>query len=80
MKHWRFLVVQLLFTFLTVAVLGRLLYWQVVQHESLTARASNQQEITTLLEAKRGRIVASDGSVLEGKEPAFLRFANLSEY
>ena len=80
MKHWRFLVVQLLFIFLTVAVLGRLLYWQVVQHESLTARASNQQEIITLLEAKRGRIFASDGSLLAGNEPAFLLFANLSEF
>lgn len=80
MTHWRFLVIQFLFVFLTVAVLGRLLYWQVVQHEYFVAKASEQHEITTLLEAKRGRIFASDGSLLVGNEPAFLLFANLSEF
>ena len=80
MKNWRFLAIQLLFIVLTAAVVGRLMYWQIIKHDSLIAKASEQHEITTLLEAKRGRIFASDGSLLVGNEPAFLLFANLSEF
>ncbi len=80
MRYWRFIAVQLFFLILAVAIAGRLLYWQVIKHESFVAKASEQHEITTLIEAKRGRIFASDGSLLVGNEPAFLLYANLLEF
>ena len=80
MRYWRFIVVQLFFLILAGAIVGRLLYWQVIKHESFVAKASEQHEVTTLIEANRGRIFASDGSLIVGNEPAFLLYANLSEF
>lgn len=80
MKSWRLIFLQLFFVVLTALISGRLLYWQVIKHDSFTAKASGQHEITTLIEAVRGKIFASDGSILVGNEPAFLLFANLSEF
>ena len=80
MKPWRFIIIQLLFVVLTAAVVGRLLYWQIIKYDSFTVKASEQHEVTTLLEAKRGKIFASDGSLLVGNEPVFLLFASLSEF
>ena len=80
MRYWRFFLVQLLFLVFTAAIVGRLFYWQIVKHESFAAKAAEQHEVTTLLEAKRGRIFASDGSLLVGNDKAFLLFANLTEF
>lgn len=80
MKYWRIVFIQLFFVLFAVAIVGRLVYWQVIQYDNFTAKASEQHEVTTLIEAKRGRILASDGSVLVGNEPAFLLFANLDEF
>ena len=80
MKNWRFVFIQILFIVLAAALVGRLLYWQVVKHDSLVAKASEQHEITTIIEATRGKIFSSDGSLLVGNEPAFLLFANLNEF
>lgn len=80
MKYWRIVFIQLFFVLFAVAIVGRLVYWQVIQYDNFTAKASEQHEVTTLIEAKRGRILASDGSVLVGNEPAFLLFANLNEF
>ncbi len=80
MKFWRLIFIQLFFLFLAVVIVGRLLYWQIIQYDSFIAKASGQHEITTLIEATRGRIFASDGSLLVGNESAFLLFANLPEF
>ena len=80
MKNWRFVFIQILFIVLAAALVGRLLYWQVVKHDSLVAKAAEQREITTIIEATRGKIFSSDGSLLVGNEPAFLLFANLNEF
>lgn len=80
MKLWRLLFIQIFFVVLTATVVGRLLYWQVIQHEFLVAKASDQHEVTTLIEATRGRIFARDGSILVGNERTFLLFADLGEF
>ena len=80
MKNWRFVFIQILFIIFAAALVGRLLYWQVIKHDFLVAKASEQHEIATIIEATRGKIFSSDGSLLVGNEPAFLLFANLNEF
>ena len=80
MKNWRFVFIQILFIVLAAALVGRLLYWHVVKHDSLVAKAEEEGGITTIIEATRGKIFSSDGSILVGNEPAFLLFANLNEF
>ncbi len=78
MKGWRLLFVQILFLIVAIVTGGRLLYWQVLLHSSLEAKASSQHEVTTLLVGERGKIFASDGSLLVGNQPAYLLYANLT--
>ncbi|MEX0616526.1 MAG: penicillin-binding protein 2 [Candidatus Woykebacteria bacterium] len=80
MKSWRLVLVQIFFLFIAVSITGRLLYWQVVKKDVLSARAAGQHEVTTHLEAKRGRLFATDDSLIVGNEPAFLLYANLNEF
>ncbi|MDD5147121.1 MAG: penicillin-binding protein 2 [Candidatus Daviesbacteria bacterium] len=58
----------LIFLFL-VAV--RLFYWQVVRAEFLQSQADNQHFTDTKLDAVRGDIFFSDGSILTSSNPSF---------
>lgn len=60
----RLLVVFLLATFLFVAILGRLLYVEVIQSETLKAKALDQWTRDIALQARRGMIYDKNGIVL----------------
>lgn len=63
----------LIICFLLVAV--RLFYWQIIRGKELAAKGLNQYYYTLTLPAKRGEILAADGSVLAGSKPAYLLYA-----
>ena len=62
--HRRVLVAAAAVAVWAVAIEGRLIYLQVVQHDVLLARAENQQLRTVEVPAKRGEILDRRGRVL----------------
>ncbi len=59
-----------------VLVVARLFYWQILQSDDLVARAQDQRLDTSTVQATRGNILFSDGSVLAGTAPTYLVYAN----
>ncbi|OGY26263.1 MAG: hypothetical protein A2Z11_00460 [Candidatus Woykebacteria bacterium RBG_16_43_9] len=79
MSHKRLIILEiLLFIFLAV-IIGRLFYWQVLRHEDFSVVAKTQVENTIFVGAKRGKILASDGSVLVSNQKAYLMYALLPQ-
>lgn len=74
MARIRFL--RFCFLLFLLAILIRLFYWQVIRFDDLTIRAESQHLSTSTLDAPRGLILASDGSILAANKPTFLLFAN----
>lgn len=58
--------------FLCIAI--RLFYWQVVRAEFLQSQAENQHFTNTKIEAIRGSIFFSDGSILTASNPSFILY------
>lgn len=56
------------------AITARLFYWQVIRFDDLSAMADQQHLVSFRLEAPRGLILSSDGSVLGSNEPRFLLY------
>jgi cell division protein FtsI/penicillin-binding protein 2 len=79
MNNGRLLLVEALLFLFAAAVVGRLFYWQVLKHEGFQVAAKNQIENTVLLGAQRGKILASDGSVLVSNQKAYLVYTLLPE-
>ena len=79
MKQPRFLILQALLLLFAAATVGRLFYWQVLQHEDFSVAAKDQTENTVYLSAKRGKILSSDGSTLVSNQNAYLIYAILPE-
>lgn len=75
MTQVRLKVIQWIIPLLAGLIVVRLFYWQVVRADFLTSRASSQHQQVVTLEARRGNILASDGSVLAGTAENFLLFA-----
>lgn len=68
----RFCGLVFFLVFVTIAI--RLFYWQVIRGSDLAARADSQYFDSLELPAKRGDILASDGSVLVGSVPNYLLY------
>lgn len=60
--------VFLLFFF---AIVARLFYWQFMQAQFLQSQAENQHFTNTKVDASRGNILFSDGSILVSSNPVF---------
>lgn len=70
----KILFILFLFSFLTI--LGRLFYWQVIDHRRLAALASRQYDVSRIIPAPRGKIFSHDGSPLVLNTKSYLFFAN----
>lgn len=68
-----------LFSLLLIAVVGRLFYWQIIQGDNLARAAELQRSAVQQIPAARGQILASDGKVLVGNEPAYLLFVSTTD-
>ncbi|OGY26507.1 MAG: hypothetical protein A2Z42_02835 [Candidatus Woykebacteria bacterium RBG_19FT_COMBO_43_10] len=60
-------------------IIGRLFYWQVLKHSDFTVVAKTQLENTVQIGAKRGKILASDGSILVSNKKVYLMYAILPD-
>ncbi len=60
----RLLLLLLVFVVASVALLGRLAYWQVVQHDVLAARAIAQTTVRSEEPSRRGEIYDRSGTVV----------------
>lgn len=56
-------------------ILVRLFYWQVIRFDYLSARADRQHFESSLIEAPRGTIFSSDGSIYVTNKPVYLLYA-----
>lgn len=72
----RIKLIQYFFLSFLVAITLRLFYWQILQAESLQAKAEDQHFTGSKVEAKRGNIYFSDMSTLASTKPVFGLFAN----
>lgn len=70
----RLKVLKIIYLAALFAIVVRLYYWQVIKFDQLTALAEQQHLINLSLQAPRGLIFASDGSVLASNQPDFLLF------
>ena len=73
---WRLLILQGLFVLAGFLLVSRLFYWQVLAKDQLSSLAESQQHSTIEVAAKRGEILATDGSFLVANQPAFFAFLN----
>lgn len=64
------------FFLLFVGLIARLTYWQVFQGAGLSAEARTQYDSSTVTDAPRGNIIASDGSYWVIRNSAWLLTAN----
>ena len=69
----RIAVLFLIFCFGMVVI--RLFYWQVIRGKELAAKGLSQYFYTLSLPARRGEILAADGSVLAGSKPSYLLYS-----
>ncbi|OGE64196.1 hypothetical protein A3I48_03310 [Candidatus Daviesbacteria bacterium RIFCSPLOWO2_02_FULL_36_7] len=67
----RILCIKILFLFLFAAIIIRLFYWQVVRADFLESQADSQHFTNTKIDASRGNILFSDGSILASSNPVF---------
>ena len=79
MSTKRLIFLQAAFFLFAAVIIGRLFYWQVVSHEDFLAEAKTQIEDTVQIGAKRGKILAADGSVLASNQKSYLVYALLPE-
>ncbi len=77
--NWRINFLLAFFVLLAFLIVGRLFYWQILSSEDLSAMAASQHWISFEVPAKRGEILASDGSPLASNKEAFLLFASLPQ-
>ncbi len=78
-SNWRVNFLLVLFILLGFLITSRLFYWQIVSSENLAAIAASQHWISFEVPAKRGQILAADGSPLASNKEAFLLFASLPQ-
>lgn len=70
----RIFLVKAFFILFLFAIIIRLFYWQIVRAEYLQSQADNQHFTDKKLDAVRGNILFSDGSMLASSSPVFTLF------
>lgn len=74
LTHQRLKIISIVIPVIFLIILGRLFYWQIIRGPELQTKASNQHETTTILKAKRGDILDSDGDILAGTKNLYHLF------
>lgn len=77
MSHKRLIILEIILFIFSAVIIGRLFYWQIIKHEDFVVVAKTQIENTVFVGAKRGKILATDGSVLVANQKAYLMYALL---
>src|SRR5690606_19457327 len=71
----RIKIVRYTLYLISLVILGRLFYWQVLQSHVLSAEAQSQRTSTQTLSASRGSILSSDGFVLTSNQDYYLLYS-----
>ncbi len=79
MSHKRLIILEIILFIFSAVLIGRLFYWQILKHEDFVVVAKTQIENTVFVGAKRGKILATDGSVLVANQKAYLMYALLPD-
>ncbi len=77
--HVRFKVIFIIFILLTISVISRLFYWQVLEGGRIAALARAQQTGGQRLEAHRGNILDKSGSWLAASGDSWLLYASIPD-
>lgn len=64
LSKYRIYALQIIGLLIALLVIGKLFYWQILQHETLAEQARSQHLVRLTTAASRGRILAENGSVL----------------
>ena len=64
MKNWRIIAVFIFMIIFATAIIGRLAYIQIVNHDFNKALAQGQQNQFNVSEGERGRIFFKNGEIL----------------
>ena len=64
MKNWRFNLIFIFIILFGAAIIGRLVYVQIIKHDLYLAWAQGQQEIFQPVKGERGKIFFKDGEIL----------------
>lgn len=75
----RIKIVSFGFLISALGILGRLYYWQVIKSAELTAQAKAQHTTKENISARRGHILAADGSILGATSTNWLVYASLPQ-
>jgi len=79
MLLWRFKTLRLAFLCVTVLILGKLFYWQILKNGELLALASLQRFSSKEIPAPRGKIFSSDNFPLATNKEAYLIYATIPQ-
>src|SRR4030066_182925 len=79
MSNKRLILIEVAIFLFAAVIIGRLFYWQVLKHSDFTVVAKTQLENTVQIGAKRGKILASDGSILVSNKKVYLMYAILPD-
>lgn len=63
--------VKVFFLVFLLCLIARLFYWQIIRAEFLQSKAENQHFTNTKIDASRGNILFSDGTILVSSNPSF---------
>src|SRR5258706_7654009 len=70
----RLKTITYLIPLVALVLIGRLFYWQIIRGPELQTKADRQHETVTVLKAKRGDILDTDGNVLAGTKNLYHLF------
>ncbi|KKS94637.1 MAG: Peptidoglycan glycosyltransferase [Candidatus Collierbacteria bacterium GW2011_GWB1_44_6] len=70
----RLQVITFLIPIIFLILVGRLFYWMVIRGPELQTKANRQHQTVTILKAKRGNILDSEGGVLAGTKNLYHLF------
>ena len=79
MSNKRLILIEVAIFLFAAVIIGRLFYWQVLKHSDFTVVAKTQIENTVQIGAERGKILASDGSILASNKTVYLMYAILPD-
>lgn len=65
---------KIIYIILLFGIIVRLFYWQILRSDDLSAMAEQQHLVSFKLDAPRGSILSSDGSILVSNQPTFLLY------
>ncbi|MDP3888761.1 MAG: penicillin-binding protein 2 [bacterium] len=79
MSSWRLRALQIFFVILTLGIVARLFYWQIISGSKLQALAESQRTSSIEIPTTRGDILASDGFPMATNQEGYLVSATLPQ-